>query len=147
MKIFLGSDHAGFDFKEQLKRFFDSKKIQYDDCGTYTSEQTDYPDYAFIVGRHVVENSGSFGVLICGTGSGMCIAANKVPGVRAIEAYDTYSAEMSKKDNNANVLCLRSRKITFAKVKKIVSTWLKSEFSGETRHKRRLDKIGAYEQR
>ncbi len=146
MKIFLGADHAGFAFKEQLRAFLDSKRIQYEDCGTYTQEPSDYPDYAFIVGRHVVEHPGSLGILICGTGAGMCIAANKVPGVRAVEGYDTYSAEMSKKDNHANVLCLRSRKMTFSKVKRIVATWLKSDFSGDVRHRRRIQKISAYEE-
>jgi ribose 5-phosphate isomerase B len=147
MKIFLGSDHAGYKLKEQLKEFLDSKKIAYEDCGCYTEEPTDYPDYAFIVGRHVVEHAGSLGILACGTGAGMSIAANKVPGVRAVEAYDSYSAKMSKKDNNANVLCLRSRENTFAKVKNVVNEWLKTEFSGDVRHRKRIQKINAYETR
>jgi ribose 5-phosphate isomerase B len=144
MKVFLGADHAGFSFKEQLKKFLDKKKIEYEDCGTYTPENADYPDYAFIVGRHVVEHDG-LGILICGTGAGMCIAANKVPGVRAAVGYDDYSAKMSKEHNHANVLCLRSREISFTKVKKIVDVWLKSSFSKEIRHRIRLNKISAYE--
>lgn len=144
MKIFLGADHAGFAFKEQLKKFLDKKKLEYEDCGTYTTEDTDYPDYAFIVGRHVVEHQG-LGILICGTGAGMCIAANKVPGVRAAVGYDEYSAKMSKEHNHANVLCLRARQISFAKVKKIVDVWLKASFSSEIRHRIRLNKIKAYE--
>lgn len=144
MKIFLGSDHAGFAFKEQLKEFLKKKKIEYEDCGTYTEESADYPEYAFIVGKQVVEHK-ALGILICGTGAGMCIAANKVPGVRAAVGYDNYSAKMSREHNDANVLCLRAREITFSKIKKIVDVWLKTQFSDDIRHKIRIHKIKAYE--
>lgn len=146
MKVFLGADHAGFEFKEKIKELLIKKKIEVEDCGTYTNEHTDYPDYAFIVGRHVVEHNG-LGILICGTGAGMCIAANKVPGVRAAVGYDEYSAKMSREHNHSNILCLRAREITFAKVKKIVNTWLNASPSADIRHKVRLNKIRAYEGR
>lgn len=144
-KIYLGSDHAGFETKEKLKEYFKKKEINYEDMGTHSSDSVDYPDYAFPVAKKVAKDKNSRGVLICGTGAGMIIAANKVRGVRAVAAYDKYSAEMSRFHNDTNVLGLRGRFFPFRKIKEIVSIWLETQFSGETRHKRRINKIKQFE--
>lgn len=145
MKIFLGSDHAGFKFKEKIKKVLDKKNISYEDCGTYSENPCDYPDYAFLVGKHVAQTPDSKGILVCGTGAGMCIAANKVEGIRAAEAHDVYTAKMSREHNDSNILCLQARKVKFTETERIVSTWLKTKFSKEVRHLRRVQKISAYE--
>jgi len=139
--IYLGSDHAGYKLKEFLKEYFQKKKIVYDDLGTNSEESVDYPDYAFKVARAVARNRKSRGILICGTGTGMVMAANRVKGIRASVAYDAYSAGMSRHDNDANVLCLRGRKVNFEKQKKLADIWLKTKFSGIARHKRRIAKL------
>ena len=142
VKIIIGSDHAGFNLKEKLKKYFDKKKIKYEDKGTYSLERVDYPDYAKKVARRIVKDKNARGILICGTGTGMVIAANKIKGVRAVVAYDNYSAKMSKKDNDANILTLRGRYFPYKKTQQIVNTWLNSKFSGKSRHKKRIKKIG-----
>ena len=138
--LYIGADHGGLKLKELLKRHFDSNKIKYTDLGTYSEEPVDYPDIAFKVAKAVAKEKAK-GILICGTGTGMCIAANKVKGIRAVVAYDKYSAEMSRLHNDANVLCLRGRKVNFKNQLKIAGIWLKTKFSGETRHKKRIAKI------
>lgn len=146
MRIFLGADHAGFEFKEKLKKVFEKKKILYEDYGAYAkNEDDDYPDYAFVVGTHVSRNHGAFGILLCGSAVGMAIAANKVQGVRAVACQDTKTAKLSRQHNNANVLCLQARKVKFQQVEKIVHVWLKTKFSHDERHRRRLHKISVYE--
>ena len=142
VKIIIGSDHAGFNLKEKLKKYFDKKKIKYEDKGTYSLERVDYPDYAKKVARRIVKDKNARGILICGTGTGMVIAANKIKGVRAVVAYDNYSAKMSKKDNDANILALRGRYFSYKTIQQIVNTWLNSKFSGKSRHKNRIKKIG-----
>ena len=144
-KVYIGADHAGFVLKEKLKQYFKGKKIRYEDMGTYSSDSVDYPDYAFGVAQKVAGEKGSRGVLICGTGTGMVIAANKVKGIRAVAAYDKYSAEMSRLHNDANVLALRGRFFPFKKTKEIVSVWLATQFSKKARHKRRINKISQFE--
>jgi len=139
--IYIGSDHAGYRLKEFLRKYFDKKKIRYKDFGTYSEEPVDYPDYAFKVAKAVAEDKKSKGILICGTGTGMCIAANRVKGIRAAVVYDEFSAKMSRHDNDANVLCLRGRKVNFNFQKKLVDIWLKTKFSKEERHKRRIAKL------
>ncbi|MFH1575635.1 MAG: ribose 5-phosphate isomerase B [Candidatus Nealsonbacteria bacterium] len=140
-KIYIGSDHAGFLMKEKLKKYFDEKLIPYEDLGTYSQEPVDYPDYALQVAKKVAKEKDAKGILICGTGTGMVIAANKVKGIRAATAYDEYSARMSREDNNANVLGLRARFCPFKKIKKIVDIWIATPFSGEAKHQRRINKI------
>lgn len=140
-KIIIGSDHAGFKLKERLKKHLDGEKISYEDVGTHSLKSSDYPDYAVKVARKVVKDKRNGGILICGTGTGMVIAANKIKGIRAVAAYDDYSARMSRHDNDANVLGLRGRLFPYKKIEKIVSIWLKTPFSAEKRHKRRLEKI------
>lgn len=148
MRIFIGSDHAGFDLKEKVKRYLEIKRIEYEDLGAKKYEKKDdYPDYAFKVAEKVVneKNRDSLGILICGTGTGMSISANKAHGARAATVYDSYSAKMSRLHNNANILCLRGKAFPFNKIKKILDIWLRTEFSSDERHKRRLKKIEKYE--
>lgn len=143
--VVLGADHAGYKFKEKLKKYFNSQKIFYEDYGAFELNlNDDYPDFAFRVARRVSEG-GAKGILICGSGAGMAISANKVNGVRAIESFDSDSAKLSRKHNNSNVLCLGARNMKFDKVKGIVNVWLKTNFSKKERHLRRIKKISNYE--
>jgi len=145
MKLYIASDHAGVKMKCEIVKYLEKKGIDYEDLGSFNPENhDDYPDYAFTLAKKVVKNKGK-GVLICGTGTGMVIAANKVKGVRAALAYDDYSAKMAKHDNDVNILCLRGRKFSLSKAKKILNKWLNTKFSGLSRHKRRIDKIKKYE--
>lgn len=145
MKVILASDHAGFRLKEKIKGYLERKKIEFVDLGTYSSQSVDYPDFGIKAAKKVAKNKDYRGIFICGTGTGMIIAANKVKGIRAVAAYDAYSAKMSRVDNDANVLGLRGRFFPYEKVKKIISVWLTTPFSGERRHKKRLKKIADYE--
>ncbi len=141
MKVIIGSDHAGFRRKEELKRFLESKKIAVEDIGTNSTDPVDYPDFAEKVAGKVAKNKNTRGILICGSGTGMTIAANKIKGIRAVAAYDQYTAKMSRLDNNTNILGLRGRGFPLDKTKRIVSTWLSTKFSNIPRHKKRIDKI------
>ncbi len=143
MNITIGSDHAGLKTKEKLKGYLEKRGMTCDDLGTYSEESVDYPDYAEKVAREITKsrNPTKRGILVCGSGTGMVIAANKIKGIRAVAAYDAYTAEMSRIDNDTNILCLRGRKFSFDKIKTIVDTWLKTPFSGKKRHKLRLVKI------
>ena len=146
MKVIIGSDHGGFELKEKIKDYLIKLGVEYEDIGTHGGDpKDDYPDYAFKVAQRVSKIKNTKGILICGSGAGMVIAANKVHGIRATLAYDTYSAKMAKIDNNVNVLCLRERKFSASKAKKIIYIWLTTEFSNLPRHKRRIDKISHYE--
>jgi len=146
LKIYIASDHAGFEVKEKLKIYFNKKKLNYIDVGPFAyKENDDYPDYAFKVARVVAKNHGSKGVLVCGTGAGMAIAANKVKGIRAAEAYDEYSARMSRKDNDSNIVTFAARDLSFDKIKKMINVWINTPFSKEERHNRRIRKILHFE--
>jgi len=146
--IYLGSDHAGFALKGRIKKFLSKKGSEYKDLGAHKlKKDDDYPDYAFKVAKAVSKDKGSKGILFCGTGTGEVIAANKVKGIRAAVAYDDYSAKMSRVDNDANVLGIRSRGFSENKAKKIISVWLKTKFSGTVRHKRRIKKISNFERK
>ena len=141
VKIIIGSDHAGFNLKEKLKKYFDKKKIRYEDVGTYSLERVDYPYYAKKVARKIIKNRNTRGILICGTGTGMVIAANKIKGVRAVVAYDLYSAKMSRMDNDANILALRGRYFSYKKTQQIVNMWINSKFTGKSIHRKRIKSI------
>lgn len=145
MKVILASDHAGFKLKEKIKAYLKRRKIEFEDLGTDSRKSVDYPDFAIRAAKKVAGNKNYKGIFICGTGTGMVIAANKVRGIRAVAAYDTYSAKMSRVDNDTNVLGLRGRFFPFEKIKKIISVWLKTPFSNKPRHKKRLKKIARYE--
>ncbi len=147
MRVILASDHAGLRLKEKVKKYLARKKIEYEDLGTESFTSVDYPDYALKVAEKVVKNKNARGILVCGTGTGMTIAANKVKGIRAVAAYDAYSAKMSRIDNDTNVLGLRGRFFPLEKIKKIITVWLDTPFSGEKRHKRRIKMIGDYEKK
>ena len=141
MKIAIGSDHAGFKMKEIVKAYLKRKKIAFKDFGTYSEESVDYPDYAYPVAEAVARKEFERGILICGSGVGVTITANKVKRIRAANAYDTYTAKQSRQHGDCNVLTLAGRKLTKAQARKIVAVWLKTEFSGDERHLRRIRKI------
>jgi len=140
LKVAIGSDHGGFRYKESIIDYLKSRNIEYIDAGTYTPDACDYPVIAKKVADKVICGEANRGILICGTGIGMSIAANKVRGIRAALCGDTYSAKASRAHNNANVLCLGERVIGENLALDIVDIWLKSEFDGG-RHKRRVDML------
>jgi ribose 5-phosphate isomerase B len=141
MKIALGADHAGYKLKEIIKSYLKRKGIEFKDFGTHSEESVDYPDYAFPIAEAVARGEFDRGILMCGSGVGATIVANKVKGIRAVNAYDTYTAKQSRQHGDCNVLSLAGRKLSRAKATKIVDIWLKTEFSGEERHLRRIRKI------
>ncbi len=140
MKIAIASDHGGFPLKEIIKKYLDELGHECEDFGTMNEESVDYPDYASKVAKAVSENKFNKGILICGTGIGMSIVANKFPSVRAALCYDTETARLSREHNDANVLALGGRTTDSKLAKEIVHVWLTTEFSGE-RHLRRVNKI------
>jgi len=136
LKIIISSDHAGFDLKEALKESFDGMV----DVGTYSENSVDYPDFAARVARAISSGEFERGILICGSGVGMSIVANKFPGVRAALCTDTETARMSRMHNDANILVLAGRRTDVETAAAIVRVWSNTEFEGG-RHERRLDKI------
>ncbi len=139
-KIALGSDHAGYKTKELVKSVLDEMSIPYEDFGTHTTDSCDYPDYAHAVGNAVAKNEDQLGILVCGSGIGVSIAANKVKGIRAALVFNEEMAKLSKQHNNANVLCLGERTTDAKTIPGIVKAWLATEFEGG-RHAKRVDKI------
>jgi ribose 5-phosphate isomerase B len=146
MKIVLGSDHAGFDLKEKVCAYLKSKGLEVEDYGPHSRDFVDYPDYAEKVATSVAAQQADFGVLICGTGLGMMLAANKVPGVRAVVCNDTLSAHFARAHNDGNVLTIGGRFLDEATMQKVVDTWLATPFEGG-RHARRVEKIGSIDER
>lgn len=142
--IALGSDHGGYDMKEELKDYLSQKNIEVKDFGTHSTASVDYPDYAKKVCDAVTSGECEKGILVCGTGIGMSICANKFDGIRAAVCSDCYSAEMTRKHNNANVICLGGRVIGIELAKKMLDIFLNTEYLG-TYHQRRLDKITCVE--
>ena len=140
LKVAIGSDHGGYQYKEKIIDYLTARNIPYIDLGTHTPESCDYPDIARAVCERVISGKSNRGILVCGTGIGMSIAANKVRGIRAALCGDTYSARVSRAHNNANVLCLGQRVIGEHLALDIVDIWLKTGFEGG-RHKRRVDLI------
>jgi len=140
MKIALAADHAGFEEKEKIKKTLDEIGVEYTDMGTDSCESVDYPDFARKVGEAVADGEYDKGILVCGSGTGMAIAANKVPGIRAAVAWNEEIARLSRQHNNANVLSLAARYIPDEEQEKIVKTWLSTDFEGG-RHERRVEKI------
>lgn len=140
MKIALGADHGGFELKEFIKNYLQEKGYDVVDCGTYNEKSVDYPDYAEKVAAEVNGKSVDFGMLFCGTGIGISIAANKIDGIRAALCHDSYTAKMSKLHNNANILVLGGRVLGKSLAIDIVDTYINAEFEGG-RHQGRLDKI------
>ncbi|NMA02409.1 MAG: ribose 5-phosphate isomerase B [Clostridia bacterium] len=144
MKIALGSDHGGFQLKEEIKKFLDCKGLEYKDFGTYSCDSCDYPDIALPVAQSITKGEYDRGILVCGTGIGIGIAANKIPGIRAALCHDTFSARASREHNNANILTMGERVIGKGLALDIVEIWLNTEFCGG-RHQTRIDKISDIE--
>ena len=144
MKIAIGSDHAGYQLKEEIKSLLEEKGLFYQDMGTDSEESVDYPDFAYKVAKGVADNNFDKGILICGTGIGMSIAANKVNGVRAALCHNVFSAKATRNHNDSNVLTMGSRVVAKGLAREIVKAWLGEEFDGG-RHQRRVDKINDIE--
>ena len=140
MKIAIGADHGAFELKEVLKPYLEEKGHEVIDCGTYDLSSVDYPDIAEKTAAKVVDNTCERGILLCGTGIGISIAANKVKGIRAALCTNEYCAKMSRNHNNANILCMGARVTGVELAKSILDTFLKEEFEGG-RHQVRVDKI------
>lgn len=145
MRIVIGSDHAGWEMKGDLKPFLEELGHEVRDLGTHGPESVDYPDYALAVARAVAGGEAEKGIMICGTGIGSSIAANKVAGIRAALCHNTYTAEMSRAHNDANLLCLGERVIDKKSAREIVKVWLTTPFAG-ARHARRVGKIKQIEE-
>ncbi|MCX6600993.1 MAG: ribose 5-phosphate isomerase B [bacterium] len=141
MKIAIGGDHAGFHLKQELAAWLREQGHEVEDLGTHSTESCDYPDYARAVGGQVAAGAAERGILICGSGVGTCIAANKVKGVRAAVCHDTFSARQGVEDDDMNTICLGARVIGFELAREIVSVFLKARFSNAERHQRRLRKV------
>ena len=143
-KIYTGSDHAGFELRGRVVAHLRALGFDVEDLGTPSAESTDYPDWAAAVGRAVRDHAGSVGVLVCGTGLGVCMAANKIHGIRAADAWSVEAARLSRAHNDANVLCVGARLVPEATTFAVIDAWLDTEFEGG-RHARRVDKIMALE--
>ncbi|MBC2579871.1 ribose 5-phosphate isomerase B [Clostridium sp. DJ247] len=146
MKIALGSDHAGLPLKKEIIKHLEAKGIEIKDFGTYTEASCDYPEYALAVSEQVVNKNYDFGILVCGTGIGISIAANKIPGVRTALCSDTFSAHACREHNNANILALGQRIVGAGLALDIVDTFLNAKFEGD-RHQKRIDKITEIEKK
>src|SRR5215217_5314534 len=144
MRIAIGSDHIGYPLKEEIKKYLDELGCPYQDFGTHSAERTDYPLFAREVTSAIALKQADLGILICGTGVGMSITANKVKGIRAVVASEPYSAMLSRQHNDTNVLTLGSRVVGLEVAKMIVKAWLEAEFEGG-RHAARLEIISQIE--
>jgi ribose 5-phosphate isomerase B len=147
VKIALGSDHAGFPLKEEVKKFLQGLQHTVVDLGTHNTDAVDYPDFAEAVGKAVLGKEVDRGIVICGSGVGASVAANKMPGVRAGLCHDTYSARQGVEHDDMNVLVMGSRVIGPALAQELVSAYLSGNFTKEERHMRRLNKVRAIEER
>ena len=146
MKIAIGCDHGGFQLKGEIISYLKEEGYEVQDFGTYSAESCDYPDYAIKVAESVASKENELGVIICGTGIGVSIVANKVPGIRAALCSDTFSAHATRQHNNANILTMGQRVVGIGLALDIVKTFLTSEFEGG-RHERRIEKIKQIEEK
>lgn len=146
MKIALGADHGGFELKEEIHNYLKENGYEVKDFGTYSTESCDYADYSLKVAEAVASKEYDFGILICGTGIGIGIAANKVPGIRAALCSDTFSAHATREHNDANILTMGQRVVGPGLAIDIVKTFLNAEFEGD-RHLRRINKITEIEKK
>jgi len=142
VRIAVGSDHAGFDLKERIARRLAELGHEVVDCGTKSTESVDYPDFAAAVGRTVASKDCERGILCCGTGIGVAMAAGKVPGIRAATVHDRFTTQMSREHNDANVLCLGARVLDPRHAVELAELWITVPFAGG-RHERRVRKIDA----
>ena len=146
MKIALGADHGGFELKEEIKKYLEDNGHEIKDFGTYSTDSCDYADFSLKVAEKVASKEFKFGILICGTGIGISIAANKVPGIRAALCSDTFSAHATREHNDANILAMGARVVGPGLAIDIVKTFLGSEFEGD-RHIKRIEKITEIEKK
>lgn len=146
MKVIIGSDHAGFEVKQALTKELGGRGIEVLDAGCFSTDSVDYPDIAFEAAKAVAEGRCDRGILVCGTGIGMSVCANKVDGVRCALCGDTLTAKLTRQHNDSNMLALGARITGIELIKAIVDTWLGTEFLGG-RHERRIAKISEYEHR
>ena len=144
MKIAIAADHAGFEEKEKIKPLLDEMGIEYEDLGTNSCDSVDYPDYAKKVGEAVASGNADEGILVCGSGTGMAISANKIRGIRAAVAWNEDIARLARQHNNANVLSLPARFVPEEEAKNIIKAWFDAKFEGG-RHERRVEKISELE--
>lgn len=140
LPVAIGCDHAGFEYKEAIISFLDGKNLTYKDFGTYSTDSVDYPDFAHPVAKEVEENKAAFGILICGSANGVAITANKHQQVRAAICWGEELAELARKHNNANIICIPARFVRESDVEKMVDIFINTEFEGG-RHANRVDKI------
>lgn len=140
MKIAIGADHAGFEGKEKIKKTLDELGVEYEDVGTFSSDSVDYPDFSQKVGEKVSGGEVEKGILVCGSGIGVAIAANKINGVRAAQAWNEETARLSRQHNDANVLTIGARVIPETEIPKIIAAWLETDFEGG-RHAGRVEKM------
>lgn len=147
MTIFIGADHNGFDMKEQLKTWLSEEGHSVQDVGATSFEKADdYPDFGLAVAQEVGKDpKNNFGILLCGSGVGMAVAANKVPGIRSAMIHDPAIATAAQRDDDINVLALGADYIDFETAKQVITNWLSTPFSSEERHVRRIGKISSYE--
>jgi len=144
--IYLGADHAGWSVKEALETWLKDDGFNVIDMGNENLvEHDDYPEFSHAVAKRVTADHGSLGIVACGNAQGVCIVANKVKGIRAATGFSEYAAESSRKDDDANVLCLPGRAIDLKEAKVITKKWLETEFGSAERHKRRLEKVAEIE--
>lgn len=148
LRVALGADHGGFSLKTKLLPWLQDQGCEVLDLGAYTLDPADdHPDFAVAVARAVASGEAQRGIIICGSGIGACIVANKIPGVRAGTCHDTYSAHQGVEHDDMNILCLGARVIGVELARELVSAFLKARFSGEERHRRRLQKVLDFESR
>ncbi|MDI6869763.1 MAG: ribose 5-phosphate isomerase B [Bacillota bacterium] len=145
MKVAIGSDHGGYRLKQEIARYLVEQGLEYQDFGCFSPDSVDYPDVALKLARSVAGGKYPLGILICGTGIGVSIAANKVKGIRAALCHDTYSARMAREHNDANILTMGGRIVGPDLAREIVRVFLGAKYSGDPRHVRRLAKITAQE--
>jgi len=144
LKIAIASDHGGFELKQEILKQLNDLGVTYEDFGPFNADAVDYPDYAFAVGTKVADSVFDRGILICGTGVGISIAANKVKGVRCALVHDVFTAKATREHNDSNVLAMGGRVIGVELAKMIVATWLETDFMG-AHHTDRITKIAKYE--
>jgi ribose 5-phosphate isomerase B len=145
MRVALGCDHAGYPLKQEVRDLIEACGASVLDCGTDSTDSVDYPDHAASVARAVADGKADRGIILCGSGVGACVTANKIKGVRACVCHDPYSAGQGVEHDDMNVLCLGGRIVGPALLPALVNAFLSAEFSGEERHQRRLDKVLAIE--
>lgn len=146
MKVVIASDHGGIKIREEIKQLLDEMNIEYEDMGCECETSVDYPDYALPLAERVAKGEFDRGILICGTGIGMSIAANKVKGIRCALVHDVFSAKATREHNDSNILAMGERVIGPGLAREIAKTWLTTEYQGG-RHARRVDKISEYEEK